>query len=406
MAVQEKIYFHIDVNNAYLSWTAAERLKRGEALDIRTIPAIIGGDIRKRHGIVLAKSMPAKKFGVVTGEPITQALKKCPNLTSYPPDHALYARYSATMIDLLKSYTPKISQYSIDECFMEYTPDTHDQSPAAAAHTIKDRIRGELGFTVNVGISSNKLLAKMASDLKKPDLVHTLFPDEIKEKMWPLPVRELFMVGRSSAARLELLGIKTIGDLAVMDPQILVSHLKSHGQTIWEYANGIEHSSIDSHHAEAKGIGNSTTISFDVEDAGTAHSILLRLADSVSGRLRETEQLAGMISVEIKYSTFQSVSHQMQLLTPSNTTDLIYQTACRLFDELWDGSPVRLLGIRSAKLSAADIRQLSIFDIQTNSKYQKLDDAIDQIRKKYGDHSIVRGSHLKTPNSTQDKEAH
>lgn len=394
MAIQ-KIYFHIDVNSAYLSWTAVDRLKRGDTLDIRTIPSIIGGDISKRRGVVLAKSIPAKKYGIVTGEPVVDAFKKYPGLKSYAPDHQLYSRFSHRLIELLSGYSPEISQYSIDECFMEYVPIPGTHSPVEAAALIKNRVRDEMGFTVNIGISTNKLLAKMASDFKKPDLVHTLFPDEIQKKMWPLPVRELFMVGRSSAARLELLGIKTIGDLARTDPAILTSHLKSHGQVIWEYANGIENSGIDTRsRADAKGIGNSTTISFDVTDRDTAFHFLMELAESVSRRLRKAHMLAGMVSVEIKYSTFEAVSHQMQLLTPDNTTRAIYKTSCQLFDELWNKKAIRLLGIRTSKLTSDSIRQLDIFDIQENEKQKKLDNALDHIRKKFGDQSVVRASQL------------
>ena len=395
-----KIIFHVDVNSAYLSWTAVERLKNGnsDTLDIRTIPAIIGGDISKRRGVVLAKSIPAKKYGIVTGEPVVDAFRKCPMLKSFAPDHRLYARYSQALQSLLAEYSPAISQYSIDESFMEYVPIPGAASPVEGAQIIKNRIRDTLGFTVNIGISTNKLLAKMASDFKKPDLVHTLFPEEIQKKMWPLPVGDLFMVGRSSAARLELLGIRTIGDLARTDPNILASHLKSHGRMIWEYANGIESSSIDTRSkTDAKGIGNSTTISFDVTDRQTAGYFLMELAESVSRRLRKSHMAAGMVSVEIKYSTFETFSHQTQLITPDNTTDAIYKTACRLFDELWNKKPIRLLGIRTSKLTPDDIRQLSIFDTPVSEKQKKLDNALDNIRKKFGDQSVVRASQLSKP---------
>lgn len=391
------IIFHIDVNSAYLSWTAVDRLQKGTAdtLDIRTIPSIIGGDISRRKGVVLAKSIPAKKYGIVTGEPVVDAFKKCPQLKSYAPDHRLYARYSRDLLSLLSTYSPNISQYSIDECFMEYAPLPGITSPVEAANIIKDTIRTRLGFTVNIGISTNRLLAKMASDFKKPDLVHTLFPEEIPKKMWPLPVSDLFMVGHSSAAKLSLLGIRTIGDLAAADPAILSSHLKSHGQMIWEYANGIEKSSIDTRSKkETKGIGNSTTISFDVTDRQTAAFFLMELSESVCARLRKNHLTAGMVSVEIKYSTFESFSHQTQLITPSNTTDTIYQTALRLFDELWNKKPIRLLGIRTSKLAPDNIRQLSIFDSPVDEKHAKLDHALDNIRKKFGEKSIIRASQL------------
>lgn len=242
----KKIIFHIDVNSAYLSWTAIKLLRDGSNTDLRKIPAIVGGDMSKRHGVVLAKSMSAARYGIRTGEPITDALRKCASLTIVPPEHHYYSVCSHQLLDLLHHYTPSISQYSIDECFAEYVPVPGDNGdPVKAAHIIKDVIRNKLGFTVNVGISTNRLLAKMASDFEKPDKVHTLFPEEIPVKMWPLPVKDLFMVGRSSASKLELLGIKTIGDLAKMDPTLIEAHLKSHGRTIWEYANGIESVHID-----------------------------------------------------------------------------------------------------------------------------------------------------------------
>lgn len=392
----DKMIFHIDVNSAFLSWTAIKRLQEGDTVDLRTIPSVIGGDMSKRHGVVLAKSIPAARFGIKTGEPITDALRKCADLTLAPPEHSYYSQCSRQLLQLLGRFSPAISQYSIDECFIDYVPVPGDDDDCVkAAHIIKDTIREELGFTVNIGISTNRLLAKMASDFEKPDKVHTLFPSEISAKMWPLPVRDLFMVGCSSAARLELLGIRTIGDLAHTDPAILESHLKSHGRTIWEYANGIENTHIDARtKTDNKGIGNSTTLSSDVTTETAARKILLELAESVAGRLRKANVLAGMVSVEIKYSTFESVSHQMQLASPSQSTQVIYEAASRLFHELWNGMPVRLLGIRTSKLSDSQVRQLNIFDYVQNDKQEKLDKALDSIRQKYGSQAIMRGSFL------------
>ncbi len=361
----DKIIFHIDVNSAFLSWSALEKLHNGSPVDLRTIPAIIGGDMAKRHGVVLAKSIPAKSYGIVTGEPIVNAMRKCPGLTLESPDHRLYHRRSRELMQLLSDVCPDIEQVSVDECYMDYTPIRRQYpSPEAAAHMIKDRVRDELGFTVNVGISDRKILAKMASDFRKPDLVHTLYSCEIQAKMWPLPVSSLFMCGHSSVEALHKLEILTIGDLARTDRSIVEAHLKSHGALLWEYANGIDASEVVTSHADAKGIGNSTTLSQDAGDTETAHRVLLALAESVSGRLRASRQSAGMISTEIKYNTFKKVSHQTTLLTPTNQTDTIYQTACALFDEIWDGTPVRLLGIRSSKLiSCEEPVQLSLFDL-------------------------------------------
>lgn len=392
----DTIIFHIDVNSAYLSWTAIEDLKAGESLDIRTIPAIIGGDQKSRHGIVLAKSLPAKKYKIKTGEPITNALKKCPDLVIKPPTRGIYEKYSRELMDFLHTITPDIQQLSIDECYLDYTGIAHlYESPTLCAAWIKDEVYNKFGFTVNIGISTNKLLAKMASDFEKPNFVHTLFPHEIAEKMWPLPVSDLYMAGKSSVTVLNKLEIFTIGDLAAADPKLLSLHLKSHGYLLWNYANGIGDTTVDATPQNLKGIGNSTTLTQDAKTASDAKLVLRNLAETVSKRLRDHHVKAGNICVEIKYSSFVSVSHQMQLDTPTNTNHSIYRVACILFDRLWDHTPIRLLGIRSSKLiDQNEPVQLSLFDYdyKKEEKNRKLDNALDEIRQKYGKDSITRGS--------------
>ncbi len=402
------IIFHIDVNSAFLSWTALEHLKNGAEIDLRTIPSIVGGDQEKRHGIVLAKSVPAKAYGIQTAEPVVSAFRKCPTLTMVPPDHAMYSRRSNELMNYLQRICPDIEQVSIDECYMDFTPIAHKYtSPETAAAYIKDSVYEKFGFTVNVGISDRKVLAKMASDFKKPNLVHTLYANEIQQKLWPLPVSSLFMCGRSSAETLRNLGIQTIGDLAHTPLDIVTAHLKSHGATLWEYANGIDDSKVGIIPAKMKGVGNSTTLSEDLVTNEDAYVVLLRLAESVGARLRASHETAAMISTEIKYATFRSVSHQTSLNPPTASTDTIYKTACQLFDELWDGTPIRLLGIRSSKLTAdSEPVQLSLFDLPLSStvkndtlvteKQKKLDKALDTLRGKYGKDIIKRGS-LMTP---------
>lgn len=401
----EHIIFHIDVNSAYLSWSALSLLEKGSKTDLRQIPAIIGGDMEKRHGVVLAKSIPAKKYGIVTGEPIVNAMRKCPFLRLEAPDHHLYAEKSRQLMQLLSDICPEIEQVSVDECYMDYTPISHlYSSPYEAAVMIKDKVRDTFGFTVNIGISDRKILAKMASDFRKPDLVHTLYSYEIKEKMWPLPVSSLFMCGKSSVEVLRKLEIETIGQLAGSDKKILEAHLKSHGTLLWEYANGIDDSPVVSTPPDSKGVGNSTTLSKDVTEREEACKTLLSLSESVAARLRKAGQLAGMVSVEIKYSNFRSVSHQTMLYSPSDTSRIIYDTACRLFDELWDHSPIRLLGVRTSKLvSATEPIQLSLFDLNAVAGNEKepafeklaaLDKALDDIRNKFGNDAVVRGSLL------------
>ena len=402
------VIFHIDVNSAYLSWTAAEKLKNGAAQDLREIPSIIGGDQKSRHGVVLAKSVPAKKYGIRTGEPVANAFRKCPNLVMEPPDHKMYRQKSAMLMEYLRSFSTKIEQVSVDECYMDFTEIASKYaSPVSAAFQIKDSIREKFGFTVNIGISSNKLLAKMASDFEKPDKVHTLFPEEVPLKMWPLPIGELFMAGRSSVEALKKLEIDTIGELANADLGLIELHLKSHGKMLWEFANGIDHSEVQPEQSEAKGVGNSTTLSEDADTVEEAMKVFHKLAKSVGARLRKAGQRAGMVSMEIKYYDFRTASHQKQLLKPTNEDQVLYETACLLFKEIWSGEPVRLLGIRTAKLSAeSEPEQMTLFDMELpqppDEKHQRLNAAMEAIRKRYGNDAVKKASLMKKTDGKND----
>lgn len=386
--------FHIDANSAYLSWTAAAMLEKGFPIDIREVPSVISGDPENRHGIILAKSIPSKKFGIHTGESLFEAKQKCPNLMVFPPDYNLYLSCSDAMYGILSEYSSLIQRYSVDECFLDYSASQNRfGDPVEIAYKIKDRIKKELGFTVNIGVSSNKLLAKMGSELKKPDRVHTLFPDEIEKKLWPLPVGELFMVGRATVKKLNRININTIGDLAKADPLHMKSLLKSHGQLIWSYANGIDPSSVVlNSEIIQKGVGNSTTIAFDVTDKKQAYMIILALTERVAMRLRRLGYMASLVSVSVKTDSFIRYSHQLQLQNSINTTSEIYHYACMLFDHCWKGEPIRHLGVSVSDFSATDSQQLSIFDSQDAQKNQKIDKTVDGIRRKFGDRAIIRGT--------------
>ena len=426
-----QIIFHIDVNSAFLSWSALQYLEENPETDLRLIPSIVGGDIEKRHGVVLAKSIPAKVYGIETGEPVVNAFRKCPALTMVPPDHDMYSEKSKQLMQYLSGICPEIEQASIDECYMDFTPIAHlYTSPEEAAETIKEEVFRRFGFTVNIGISDKKVLAKMASDFKKPHLVHTLYSHEIKEKLWPLPISALYMCGKSSVENLRKLEILTIGDLANMDLKILTSHMKSHGILLWNYANGIDDTPVITEPTKRKGVGTSTTVSHDVTTREEAARVLLSLAESVGKSLRASGEEAMQICTEIKYSSFKSVSHQMSLDAPTSSNDVLYKAALSLFDAIWDHSPIRLLGVRTTKLveEGAPV-QMSIFDIASSQKasgslsfcttvpgliatgstssassvpssithtekLKKLDAALDQIRDRYGNRSIVRGSML------------
>lgn len=390
------VIFHIDVNSAFLSWEAAYRIHHlGGTLDLRDIPSAVGGDTTKRHGIILAKSVPAKKYHIKTGESVTEALRKCPDLVLVPPNYNLYQKSSSAFIHILKQYSPIVEQYSIDEAFMDMTgTESLFGDPYQAANDIKERIHKELGFTVNIGISNNKVLAKMASDFKKPDKVHTLWLSEIKEKMWPLSVKELFFVGRATFQKLRNLGIKTIGELAQTDLSIIKSHFGKYGEVIWSFANGIDVSAVEPAPPPNKGYGNSTTTAFDLVDASTARLVLLSLAETVSARLREDNVKISVISVGIKDYNFIYYGHQRTLDTPTNITYEIYETACQIFDEMWNKIPIRHLGIHTSHVTTENSRQLNIFDKIDYEKMERLDKAVDEIRKRFGIDSIKRASFL------------
>lgn len=401
--------FHIDVDSAFLSWTAVERLELAkntpasiqtplDTLDIRTIPSAIGGDVEKRHGIILAKSTSAKKYGIVTGEPIVKALKKCPNLYLFPPDHALYARQSEKLMQLLSNYSPVLEKYSIDESFLDMTGIVHTKDEAVAlAKEIKDTVEQELKFTVSIGISSNKLLAKMGSDLQKPNHVTTLFKEEIQKKMWPLPCNHLFFVGKATESKLKALRIRTIGDIAKTDRNLLISELKSHGEKIWYYANGMDDSPVTPNEGPNKGYGNSITLPKDAQTSAECKKVILSLTENVAARLRRNQVKAGSVSVTLRYNIHDNHSHQAVLENPTNTTEELYLAYCNIFDRFWNGSPVRLIGISAGKIisASAATRQLSFFEDHTKlEKWEKLDQTIDEIRSKFGNDAVQRATFL------------
>ncbi len=396
----KSIIFHIDVNSAFLSWEAVYRMAhKGGKQDLREIPSAVGGDMAMRHGIILAKSIPAKKYGIQTGETILEAQRKCPNLVLVPPNYGLYEKCSAAFMNLLREYSDVVEQYSIDEAFIDMTASCHlFGEPVEVAERIKDHIRDWLGFTVNVGVSSNKLLAKMASDFKKPDRVHTLYPEEIQEKMWPLPVSDLFFVGRATAKKLFSVGIKTIGELAAADPAWLKCLLKKQGEVIWGFANGIDLSPVIDQPPPNKGYGNSTTTPYDVRDVETADKVLLALAETVGSRLREDNVQIEVVSVGIRYSDLSYVSHQRVLQTATNLTWEIYQAACGLFLELWNHEPIRHLGIHTSRVRNEDFfRQPTLFDETDYEKLEKLDKTVDALRKRYGIDSVKRATFIQQP---------
>ena len=393
----ERVIFHIDVNSAFLSWTAAYRcMACGEKTDLRELPAVIANRKNSRTSIVLAKSIPAKKFGVKTGEPLGMARDKCPNLVVAEPDYDLYVAASQRMIALLREVSPVVEQYSIDEAWVDMTgTERLYGAPVLAANWLKERIHRELGFTVNVGISCNKLLAKMAGDFEKPDKVHTLFPAELEEKLWPLPTRELFMLGAATERKLHRFGIDTIGALANADPIFLTKVLGKQGQTLWQYANGRGDAFLQAQPAANKGYGNAVTTSRDVTDRAYACQVLLSLCETVGMRLRRDGQAGRCVAVQLRTSQFETWSHQMLLGAASNVTGELYQAACELFDQMWDGKmPLRQIGVQVTRLADGRQRQCSLFDAADYARQEKLDTAVDALREKFGEGALFRAALL------------
>lgn len=391
----DKLLFHVDVNSAYLSWESAyRRLHLGVQKDLTQEVCAVAGDAAMRHGIILAKSIKAGRYGICTGESIYEAKQKCRELLLVPPNYILYEKASRAFISLLRAYTEEVEQYSIDEAFMTVYPVMYEgKTPQILADDIKEHIKNVLGFTVNIGIGENRLLAKMAGDLEKPDKVHTIFSWEIQKKMWPLSVDKLFFVGRAACKKLKMLGIHTIGELAKTDVNILKSHLKKQGETLWQFANGTDCFGLMEPLTDIKGCGNSVTLPFDASDAQTAKTVILSLAENVGRRLRKNQLEASVIAIGIKNSNFFKTEHQKTLKEATSTTEVIYEQAAELFDEVWNGLPIRYLSLRTGKIKKGrEEYQLNFFE--NTIKRKKAEAAVDAVRERYGRDAVMRAVFL------------
>ncbi len=391
--MRERLIFHIDVNNAFLSWTAVDLLKKGYPIDIRTIPSVIGGDEEKRRGIVTAKSPVAKKMGVVTAEPLYMARRKCPDLKVFKGDYDLYHIESNKLYQYFCLFTDKIERFSIDECFLDMTgTELLYPDPIQLAYKMQREIYEKFGYTVNIGIANNKLCAKMASDFEKPNKVHTLFSYEIEKKMWPLPVTDLLMVGKSSSKILMELGIKTIGDLAHTDIKFLRRKFKSQGDMMHEYANGIDFSKVESKNSKSKSISTTETLPKDIDSTYYLKQILMKQSDKVGRQARSEKLYAKTIALIFKTGDFICYSHQIKIINPTNVTSEIYQYALEILDKGWRGEPLRLIGIRLSDFTKDNTKQISLFDKEKDYQNDKIQEVMDNISKKYGDGIIIPAS--------------
>lgn len=399
--MKERIILHIDCNNAFLSWTAVHMLHNGCKMDIRKRYAVIGGDESQRRGVVLAKSMLCKYKGVITGEPLYTARRKCPYLEVYRPEYKVYKRYSDMMYVYLCNYSDKIERFSIDECFLDYTNSYKlFGDPVKLAYKIKNDIKNNFGFTVNVGIGNNKLLAKMASDFSKPDKVHTLFKEEIHRKMWPLDVSDLFMIGKSSSKKLHDLGIHTIGDLANTDLEFLMRNFKSMGKMMWNYANGIDYSEVETDYGNPKSISSSSVLPYDYSNIDDIYRELKKLSMETGMRLRNKKMYAPNVSIWVKFNDFTKISKQSTLDNLINSDEDIYSNAVKLFNKIWNtdsDKKIRAMCVGVSNLTDVYKVQLSIFeDVNIrNEKDDNLQKTLDDIKKKFGDKSITYADEVK-----------
>lgn len=390
----ERIIMHIDVNNAFLSWTALYLLEQGYQTDIRNIEAIIAGDPKKRSGIVLAKSTPAKIKGIKTAETIYEAKRKCPNLKIFKPTYEMYKRKSEELFNLLKTYTPDIEKASVDEGYLDYGKIKNIYGDELEfAKKIQEQIKQELGFTVNIGIANNKLCAKMASDFSKPNKIHTLYKHEIKQKMYPLPIEDLFGVGKQTAQKLRYLNINKIEDLANKDEYFLRKIFKNQAKHLIEIANGIDNSEVDSSIYIPKGISHELTLKEDTTSKQELYKHLRTLSEMISKRIRKENKYAKVICIILKDNNFKRYSHQKKLKNQVNSYNEIYNYSKEILNEFYKNEKIRLIGIRLDDLTEAKTYQTSLFD-QHSEKDEKIDIIIDQINDKYGKQLLKRASNI------------
>lgn len=389
--MSDRVILHSDCNCFYAS---VEMLHRPE---LRRCPMAVGGDPEARHGIVLTANYMAKRSGVKTGMALWQARKVCPDIVFVPPNMDLYLRFSRMCSEIYSDYTDLIEPYGIDECWLDVTCSERLMGNGMGiAQEIRQRIKKELGITVSVGVSFNKIFAKLGSDYKKPDAITTIFREEYQTKAWTLPVSDLLYVGRSTNNKLATLGIKTIGELAKMEDRVLHSHLGKMGLVLKDFANGLDDSPVrlEHTHAPVKSIGNSTTTSRDLLNDEDVQIVFYLLAESVAARLRENGFQCKVVEISVRDNGLYHFSRQRKLDHVTNITSELAEVAFSVFKSnyTWE-KPIRSLGLRGCDLVVGNVdEQLSLFvDIEYQDKLRKMDEAVDDIRRRFGYFSVQRG---------------
>jgi len=379
---------HVDMNNFYAS---VETLY---APQYRDVPMAVAGDKESRHGIILAKNMLAKAKGVQTAEPIWQAMRKCPGLQLVPPHHERYAYFSQLAKKIYQDYTDRVEAFSLDECWLDvYGSGLLFGDGRRIAETIRQRVKAELGLTVSIGVSFNKIFAKLGSDYKKPDAVTEFGRREMEEIIWNMPCSDLLLVGPSTEKTLRRYGLHTIGDIARMEPGVMRSLLGRMGETLWVYANGLDDSPVQRVDAqeEPKSIGNSTTLPRDLTTDQEVRETLYSLAETVAARLRRHRMRAQEVQITVRSSDFQEIQRQKRLPGAARDSATLYQAAWELYKKENKSWAVRLLGLRAGRLIREDEEQVSFFeDGDSRKRRERLEDAVDRVRERYGSESLRR----------------
>ncbi|SEL56918.1 DNA polymerase IV [Paenibacillus sp. OK003] len=387
-----RVILHVDMNAFYCSVHEAEEpeLYKGKA-------TAVAGSSEVRKGVIVTCSYTARSRGISTGMVVHQALKKCPDLIVIRPDFHLYRRYSREFMKIAYSYTPLLEATSIDECYLDITGSRQFGTPLEIAESIQTRIRDELGMPCSIGIAPNKLLAKMASDLKKPNGISILRMRDVPQILWHRPCNEMFGIGKKTAEKLKKLGIETIGQLAKSDERMLTDVFGINGSWLKNSANGINHSAVQAEREANKSIGHTTTLPADISEMDDVHRVLLNISDQVARRLRKHEMLSQGIHITIRTPDMKTITRSRMMEVPTEDASIIYREACALFAKHWrGGKPVRMLGVTLQTLIPREESaiQLDLFEYEQKPKKENLIRIMDQLRDKFGENAVVTAGML------------
>ncbi len=387
----DRVILHVDMNNFFASVECADRPELWQQ------PVAVAGDVQARHGIILAKNQVAKAYGVQTGESIAEARRKCPRIVLLPPHMDRYRQISDKARAIYAQYTDRVESFGIDECWLDVTGNGRlwgEEYGEAIAHEIRCRIKAELGVTVSVGVSFNKIFAKMGSDYKKPDAVTVISRENFRELLWPLPVGDLIFVGRSTVQKLWYMQIRTVGDLARAEPERLDAALGKCGLMAWNFANGMDGSPVllDGQEYPIKSIGNSTTTPVDMVTRRDAEIVLAQLCQSVATRLRESDMRCTTVKLSLRSTDLSWKQRQKGTVATCLENDL-WREAMALYDACHDGRPLRSIGVTACNLIENGERQLCMFDGDTcrHAALESLGGVLDGLRARYGARAVRRG---------------